>query len=355
MRRSSQLRAVVLGSLFALVFGSVNLFAITTWIIKGKVTDAKTGTAIVGAEIALKSLSNNNVYKVKTNKNGEYLYRLPWDSYRLTCKMEHYIPKEEPMVKPSGEAGGDEVTKDFAMQPGEGRLASEMTKEELEQATKDNEKAMAQEAENKKRAANVGQVKQLLEDALKDKASGSWAPAIQKLEQAMALDEKQPSVVGNLAECYVGKGDFDKGIELYKKALEMVGAQKPAPNAGDLAALHTQLGNAYLKKGMQAEAMSEFDQVVKADPKNADLAYYNIGITKYNAGNMDEAAIFLGRAVEAKPSNSLARYFLAMCLVNKADYKGAVTHMEEYLKIDPNGPKAAEIKGMLPMLKDAAK
>ena len=50
-----------------------------------------------------------------------------------------------------------------------------------------------------------------------------------------------------------------------------------------------------------------------------------------------------------------AYYQLGMTTLNLGDFAAAVAALEQYLKVDPNGAKAAEVKAQLPALQSMVK
>ena len=68
-----------------------------------------------------------------------------------------------------------------------------------------------------------------------------------------------------LGACYMERGDYDKAIEYFKKALEI----KEIPPE-KLAHLHYNLGLAYEANGMLSDALDTFRQVLKLDGSNSD-------------------------------------------------------------------------------------
>jgi tetratricopeptide (TPR) repeat protein len=334
---------ILVSALAAILFGVLatpSAQAITTFLLRGKVTDAKTGQPIVGAEVNFRHTDTNLKYKTKTGKDGGYMYRLPWGTYYMAVVMKGYVPQEDPQVRPPQE--GDATIKDWSLEQGEGKLASMMTEEEQAKAKKDLEDYKKQQEEYEKYKQMSGEIKALFDEAIALKNAGNFDQAIEKLNEALEKDPKQPNILAHLADAYFQKGDLDAAIANYKKALEL----NPADGT-----IHTNLGNVYVKKDMMAEAKAEFDQAVKTDPLHADINYYNMGVVMVNAGKYDEALAAFQKSVAANPNYAPSHYQAAMCLVNKAQYAEAVAEMETYLKLAPTGDYAGMVKQMLPELK----
>jgi tetratricopeptide (TPR) repeat protein len=95
----------------------------------------------------------------------------------------------------------------------------------------------------------------------------------------------------------------------------------------------------------------------KTLPANAGTYLYNEAATLYNAGMMDEAAVAADKAIAADPKRADAYYIKGQALIPKAtvDAKtqkivappGCVEAYQQYLELAPDGPHAADVKGIL--------
>jgi len=338
-RTLTVLSIALIVALLAMLCSSFS-FGVATWVIPGKVTDANTQAPIKDAEIALKSLDIGTMYKTKTDKDGEYLYRIPLGRYKLTVKVKGYVPQE--IIEIKHPPVGDEATENFKLTPGQGVLMSELSKEEIAKLKDEQNTIKQQQEEYEKFKKMSGEMKALFDQAIEAKKAGQFDLAIEKLQQALTMDPKQPNILGHLADAYYQKGDNDTAVTRYKEAITIAPLD---------ATLHTNLGNVYVKKGMIAEAQAEFEEAVRLDPANAAVNYYNVGVVMVNNGKNEEALTAFGKCVQADPNYAAAYYHLAMCQINKAMYAEAVASMDKYLQLAPTGDYAAMIKQMLPELK----
>ena len=64
----------------------------------------------------------------------------------------------------------------------------------------------------------------------------------------------------------------------------------------------------------------------------------------WNAGKFAEAKEQFELAAKADPTMAMAHYQLGMANLNLGQIPAARAAFQEYLKVDPNGPKAAEVK-----------
>ena len=75
----------------------------------------------------------------------------------------------------------------------------------------------------------------------------------------------------------------------------------------------------------------------------------------FNGGKFAEAKTAFEAATKADPKNAMAHYQLGMTALNLGDFPLAVSSLETYLQLEPNGSKAAEVKASLPTLKGMVK
>jgi Flp pilus assembly protein TadD len=156
----------------------------------------------------------------------------------------------------------------------------------------------------------------------------------------------------NLGLAHLNKKQLPEAEAAFKKAIEI----KP-----DNVNAHTQLASVYNQQRKFDLASEESALAAKysasADPAgggNAE-ALYNQGVTLFNGGKFAEAKAAFEGATKADPKHSLAHYQLGMTALNLGDFNLAVSSLETYLQLDPNGPKAAEVKGSLPALQKMVK
>ncbi|MCJ7812368.1 tetratricopeptide repeat protein, partial [bacterium] len=127
-----------------------------------------------------------------------------------------------------------------------------------------------------------------------------YEKAITYLEEVVTKSDPTSTVysqaVSNLAICYDIKGQSDKAIEIYKKALEI------SPNDKDLlfnmARLHAQQKN-------YEQAIEYFQRVLEQAPDDVD-AIVDIGYCYNQLEKFTEAIPYLEKAVELDPNNTSA-------------------------------------------------
>lgn len=156
----------------------------------------------------------------------------------------------------------------------------------------------------------------------------------------------------NLGMGHSNKKEYAEAEAAFKKAIEL---------KADHVNAHTQLAsvyNAQRKFDLAAESSAAAAKYSAAGPGatgGSAEALYNQGVTLFNGGKFAEAKTAFEGATKADPKHALAHYQLGMTALNLGDFALAVSSLEQYLVLDPNGPRAAEVKASLPTLKGMVK
>lgn len=327
--------------------------------ISGKVLDAE-GKPLQGAQIRIDRTDMKGQYKVKTNKKGEYLYAgLPFNgTFTVALEVDN---KEVSSVKGIRSRQGAPVEGvDFDLKkiasenaaaaaggpagaappPEVDRKMSAAEREALEKQRKEQEAAMAKNAELNA-AFNTGK---------EDVAAKNWNVAVESFEKASTIDPAQHVVWGNLADAYLARnqaGDIDKGIAAYAKAVEI----KP-----DDPAYHNNYALALGKAKKFDQAQVELTKAAQMDPPSAGKYYYNLGAVYVNSGASKPAAEAFKKSIEADPNYSEAYYQLGLTLFGDATTSadgeivppaGTADAFQKYLAMAPTGPNVDGAKAML--------
>jgi tetratricopeptide (TPR) repeat protein len=201
--------------------------------------------------------------------------------------------------------------------------------------------------EEKQKAAEL---QKLAGEAVGLMQAGQKDQAIVKFNEVIA---KVPTCV----DCYVNLGVIykelqkpDDAIAAFKKVVEL------KPDHGSAYSELATIYNAQKKFDLAGEASANAAKYLGAGGGAAGAeATYNQGVINFNAGKFTEARPQFEAAVAADPSMGMAHYQLGMTALNLGDIAAAVTALEGYLKADPNGSKAAEVKASLPALQGMLK
>jgi tetratricopeptide (TPR) repeat protein len=225
--------------------------------------------------------------------------------------------------------------------------------------------------------AKIQNLNALLSEARADNKAGEYDKAITAMQQATAAKPDEGILWLTLGDAQLGSADaaakaaktagtsptdpaiqqkYNDAITSYKKSIDLNAAsKKPSPEVA--ATSDNQLGQAYGKMGNAKDSADAYEAAAKAMPANAAMYYYNEAATLYNAGKLPEAEAAADKAIAADPKRADSYYIKGQALIPQAtvDPKtqkivappGCVEAYQMYLELAPDGPHAADVKGIL--------
>jgi len=185
--------------------------------------------------------------------------------------------------------------------------------------------------EPKNAAANYG----LGQVALSERR---YAESVTYFEQALEQLPGANRIHYSLAMAYRGLGNTEKAkAHLARQGTVGVkGADPLIDNLQQLIAgerIHLIRGKLALESKRYAEAVTEFEQALKANPKSLE-AHINYGAALTQTGDLRGAAAQFQEAVRIDPKSINAHYNLAVLLANENKYKEVITHLQAVLAIN---------------------
>jgi tetratricopeptide (TPR) repeat protein len=145
---------------------------------------------------------------------------------------------------------------------------------------------------------------------------------------ASRVERNDPGALNNLGVVYFRKGMYAEAMEQFKEAL------KVDPKF-DLARENLQY--VFAETGLEDADVRRWRDEVTRDPENFE-AMLRLGVSFQNMGRFREAAEMLGAVVEKNPDHTMARFHLAITLKAQGLYQQALEH---YLYIGPHFAKSA--------------
>jgi tetratricopeptide (TPR) repeat protein len=116
------------------------------------------------------------------------------------------------------------------------------------------------------------------------------------------------------------------------------------PEAVIRAATHNNLGNAFIMEGRTQDAIGQYEEVLRLDPKDVS-APFNLADALLHAGRFEEAVGHFEQALRIDPNDAHAHYNLGVSLVKLGQPGEAIGHFEQALRIKPNNAEAHQILG----------
>jgi cytochrome c-type biogenesis protein CcmH/NrfG len=116
-----------------------------------------------------------------------------------------------------------------------------------------------------------------------------------------------------------------------------------------------ELGNLYFDTDQIDSAIQVYSRALELDPKNADVRT-DMGIMYRRKGDPDRAISEFKKAAQDDPKHVNSRYNMGVVLLHdKADIKGAIQAWEQFLKVEPTGPRAENIRNQMEKMRNMAK
>lgn len=139
--------------------------------------------------------------------------------------------------------------------------------------------------------------------------------------------------LGTSSDAYMLAGATLLDLDDYEKARhDLEEALRLNPK---LPGLYTLVGTARDKTGDQENAEPAFRDAIQENPNDFDANLY-LGALLYKQRKLDEAKLYLDRAVKLKPSDLMARYESAMLKSTSGEYESAAEQLESVVKDNPN-------------------
>src|ERR1700688_4365871 len=178
------------------------------------------------------------------------------------------------------------------------------------------------------------------EDAMRAKDADE---SLKHFQKAIKLYDAYSQAYRMLGDVYVGKQQWPEAETALKKSIEL--QPDLAPAYFDLGALRNQTKNypgaeEALKKGLELTP-------------DATVGKYELAKTYWALGRWRDAAPFAADTVKALPELAAAHVLLANIRLKQRDAAGALHEYQEYLRIEPQGAMAPQVREMVEKLQKA--
>jgi len=196
----------------------------------------------------------------------------------------------------------------------------------------------------------------------------NFQEAIEAYDEAIALDPNNILFISNKAAVYIEMGDPDRAIQLCDQAIETGRAHRASYE--DIAKVYQRQAAAALKKDdielaisyYGKSQMEAFDKAIERKVKNLELDLKKKkaqdyidpelglqakekGNAAFREGNFPEAIKEYEEAIKRDPKNASYYNNLAAALLKVGDFNGAKIKVEKSLELDPKYVKAWAKKG----------
>ena len=149
--------------------------------------------------------------------------------------------------------------------------------------------------------------------------------ALRHFDEALKINEKQPSVWSNRAMALKGLGKFDDALESIDRAIQI---------DSNFAESFYNKGNILAQINKLEEAVLALDRLTELKPTN-ELAFFLKGNLLQRLDKRLEAKKAYESAIQIKPNFIEALNNLGLCLVELDDPESGIIYLEKALKINP--------------------
>lgn len=189
--------------------------------------------------------------------------------------------------------------------------------------------------------AVTDEIKDLLGEGNRLFEEGQYDQAEAKFREILDKNPEAYPVYQNLGNCHFARENYDLAEENYLKVLE-----KDPRNTDALVAV----GNCYSNRGDSAKALEWYGKV-EFEKIDDPIVLYNLGTSYYNNSDFQNALKFYAKAVDKQKGSTDALYQLGLTYLSLQRNAESIAVFEDYLKVDPDSPRAGQVRAFLDFLK----
>lgn len=165
--------------------------------------------------------------------------------------------------------------------------------------------------------------------------------AAQEFLRGLWADTAQSSLWASLGLAHVGAGRLEDALFATRMAMTLSPSEGAYPNNA---------GSILFRMARYREAISYYERAVQVNPGGRGLYLANIAACQYALGRVDEA-VHSYQEASADPSMPPSGfYYLGTLLAGRGEREQAIASLERYLRVQPNGPFAANARQLLAKL-----
>jgi tetratricopeptide (TPR) repeat protein len=275
--------------------------------LKGKVTDEE-GRPLAGVKVKLFSIKGQSGFEVTTNTSGEWTANyIRGGGYELDFVKAGYEPKR---ITTAIQESSNNPSVEIRLKKTEGLLVTDELRAALDAGNK------------------------LFDEK-------NYAEALKIYEDLVAKNPDVYILYKNVGNCRFELQQYDLAEAAYRKVLEK------EPSNPDVLLL---IGNCYANRGESDKAMEWYGRI-EFEKINDPTVLFNIGTSLFKQSKFEEALKYYRRSVEVQKDFLDGLYQLGLTYLSLGKNAEAIPPFEDYLKIDPDSPRAGQVKNFLEFLK----
>jgi len=167
---------------------------------------------------------------------------------------------------------------------------------------------------------------------------GDYEKAIETYEKALTLDPNATLINYEIALSYFSKGDYKEAIRFSDVVLKQ--------NKDYMLQAYMTKGSALDMLGETKESIKLFEKAIKKTEGHY-LLYYNLGLNYYKIDNLDNAEKNVIKAIELNPNHSSSHLMLANIHSLKGNSVQTLLAIHYFLFLEPSSQRSREAYSML--------
>lgn len=163
--------------------------------------------------------------------------------------------------------------------------------------------------------------------------------AISRLKDLIAQNPKETSLIFTLAQAYTTVGEFQTGVNLYNKLLDILPPEQSEVIIKYISNLICAWAEDLFKKGEYNHAFDKFFEALKYNEEN-DEVYFQLGKCNYYIKSFQDAISHFKRAIAIKPQESTYYFGLGCAYDDMGSVKNAKIAFFDAININPMNTQA---------------
>lgn len=156
-----------------------------------------------------------------------------------------------------------------------------------------------------------------------------WANAEELYSYTLGYGPKNSELYNNLASIYQARGETEKAVSFYGKAIQ---------SQPDYADANYNLAVTYHQLGKMKEAVQFYAKAIKSDPEHAE-SMINLATIYYGSGRRQEAIALYKQAVKIRPNHPVGHVNLAIIYYYQKQYDLADYHRSRVIELNYKDPR----------------
>ena len=188
---------------------------------------------------------------------------------------------------------------------------------------------------------------------------------------ARRIDPSDAGAHNNLGVLYYNKGMYEEAVGAFMRALELDSRMQVAQRNLEIAYIHSgaavarveqlrehlrtnpsdrdarwELGRTSALLGRHADGIEAFTEILRYNPHDLG-ALIQLALSEKEIGDIDVAAQWLQRALEAEPTSSLVYFYLGEIAYQRASHDLALEHLRRAIELNPDNHEAWYLLGFV--------